>query len=540
MVAGLEVPDSGTIEFDGEDVTQVPVRDRGIGFCFQHYAPFRHLTVRKNVAFGLEVRKRPKAEIRAKVDELLDLVKIDHLADRYPSQLSGGQRQRMALARALAIEPQLLLLDEPFGALDAQVRQELRVWLRDLHEKISVTTVLVTHDQEEAMEVADNLAIINQGRLEQIGRPAEMYDHPTNEFVMKFLGPATQLDGSWVRPHDLVIHRDEGVGQYAGTVERVTHLGFEVRVDVQMDRGEPTWVQLSRGAAAEIDLAAGDPVWISRAGSGPTAAAADRGRCSLNRRSAPRGSRVDEGPVSASGSPPDGAVHQLADQVGVSVVAGVLLDHVVVDPPEGARLPLPRPGVVEVQRCRGAAGGLALGLPGSHVLVPVGVVEREELTVVGPGAGPDVRCVGLIEQRPAEPVALDLGHVTDQAMQREERGRDGTSLSRRVVESLALEEQRGPVELQPCFQHGPLVKHVRGLGASAVHDVLDHGTLLWYRPWAMRTPEQPVRGPSEPDPVLRLAAALAYPDRTIGLSIRRTAGMGRPAYRSRNAWRRVA
>ncbi len=268
VVAGLEVPDSGTIEFDGEDVTNVPVRDRGIGFCFQHYAPFRHLTVRRNVAFGLEVRKRPKDEIRAKVDELLDLVKIDHLADRYPSQLSGGQRQRMALARALAIEPQLLLLDEPFGALDAQVRQELRVWLRDLHEKISVTTVLVTHDQEEAMEVADHLAIINEGRLEQIGHPAEMYDHPSNEFVMKFLGPATQLDGVWVRPHDLVVHRDPGAGDYAGRVERVTLLGFEVRVDVAMDRGEPTWVQLSRGAATELGLSPGDPVWISRAGTG--------------------------------------------------------------------------------------------------------------------------------------------------------------------------------------------------------------------------------------------------------------------------------
>ena len=266
VVAGLEVPDSGTVEFDGEDVTGVPVRDRGIGFCFQHYAPFRHLTVRRNVAFGLEVRKRPKAEIRAKVDELLDLVKIDHLADRYPSQLSGGQRQRMALARALAIEPQLLLLDEPFGALDAQVRHELRVWLRELHQKISVTTVLVTHDQEEAMEVADHLAIINHGRLEQIGHPAEMYDHPANEFVMKFLGPATQLDGQWVRPHDLVIHRDPATGDHAGTVERVTHLGFEVRVDVAMARGGAAWVQLSRGAAAELDLAPGDPVWISRTG----------------------------------------------------------------------------------------------------------------------------------------------------------------------------------------------------------------------------------------------------------------------------------
>src|SRR3984885_2599579 len=200
VVAGLESPDSGTVEIDGQDLTGVPARQRGIGFCFQHYAPFRHLTVRRNVAFGLEVRRRPKAEIREKVDELLELVRIAHLADRYPSELSGGQRQRMALARALAIEPKVLLLDEPFGALDAQVRQQLRVWLRELHEKISVTTVLVTHDQEEAMEVADRLAIINEGRLEQVGAPAEIYDKPDNEFVMKFLGPATELDGVWVRP----------------------------------------------------------------------------------------------------------------------------------------------------------------------------------------------------------------------------------------------------------------------------------------------------------------------------------------------------
>jgi sulfate/thiosulfate transport system ATP-binding protein len=266
IVAGLEAPDSGTVEIHGQDVTNVPARDRGIGFCFQHYAPFRHLTVRRNVSFGLEVRKRPKAEIAAKVDELLDLVKIDHLADRYPSQLSGGQRQRMALARALAIEPEVLLLDEPFGALDAQVRQELRVWLRELHKKISVTTVLVTHDQEEAMEVADRLAIINHGHLEQIGNPSEIYDHPTNEFVMKFLGPATELDGTWVRPHDLVIHRDASIGGWSGTVDRVTHLGFEVRVDVHLADGQTTWVQLSRGAAAELDLHPGDPVWVTRTG----------------------------------------------------------------------------------------------------------------------------------------------------------------------------------------------------------------------------------------------------------------------------------
>jgi sulfate transport system ATP-binding protein len=260
------MPDSGSIEINGQDVTNVPARDRGIGFCFQHYAPFRHLTVRRNVAFGLEVRKRPKAEIADKVNELLDLVKIDHLADRYPSQLSGGQRQRMALARALAIEPELLLLDEPFGALDAQVRQELRIWLRELHEKISVTTVLVTHDQEEAMEVADRLAIINHGRLEQIGQPSEIYDKPENEFVMKFLGPATELDGEWVRPHDLVIHRDHGIGGHSGHVERITHLGFEVRVDVTLARGETTWVQLSRGAASELNLAPNDQVWVTRTG----------------------------------------------------------------------------------------------------------------------------------------------------------------------------------------------------------------------------------------------------------------------------------
>jgi len=218
------------------------------------------------VAFGLEVRKRPKAEIRERVDELLELVKIRHLADRYPSQLSGGQRQRMALARALAIEPRVLLLDEPFGALDAQVRQQLRVWLRQLHEKIAVTTVLVTHDQEEAMEVADRLAIIHEGRLEQVGAPAEIYDHPASSFVLGFLGPATELEGVAVRPHDLVIHRDPELGGHKGTVERVTHLGFEVRVDLLLVDGSTTWVQLSRGSAAELDLSDGDDVWVLRSG----------------------------------------------------------------------------------------------------------------------------------------------------------------------------------------------------------------------------------------------------------------------------------
>jgi sulfate/thiosulfate transport system ATP-binding protein len=268
VVAGLETADSGTIEIDGEDLTHVAVRDRGIGFCFQHYAPFRHLTVRRNVAFGLEVRKRPKSEIRQRVDELLELVRIAHVADRYPSQLSGGQRQRMALARALAIEPRVLLLDEPFGALDAQVRQQLRVWLRQLHEKIAVTTILVTHDQEEAMEIADRLAIINEGRLEQVGSPAEIYDHPANEFVLGFLGPATRFDGEPVRPHDLVVHPlvEKVPGGRAATVVRITRLGFEVRMDLRLQgNGAELWVQLSRGHAAELDLRPGDAVWVARA-----------------------------------------------------------------------------------------------------------------------------------------------------------------------------------------------------------------------------------------------------------------------------------
>ena len=288
MVAGLEVPDTGTIEIDGEDVTAVPARDRGIGFCFQHYAPFRHLTVRRNVAFGLEVRRRPKAEVAAKVDELLHLVRIEHLADRYPSQLSGGQRQRMALARALAIEPRLLLLDEPFGALDAQVRQELRVWLRDLHESIPLTTLLVTHDQQEAMEVADHLAIIHDGRLEQRGDPADLYDHPANAFVMQFLGPTTRFDGAWVRPHDLVVHRRAGAGALAGVVERVTHLGFEVRVDVRMEGSGPVWVQLPRATAADLGLAPGERVWVSRNGR------RDGGRVDAEPNDAVRGDGADE------------------------------------------------------------------------------------------------------------------------------------------------------------------------------------------------------------------------------------------------------
>jgi sulfate/thiosulfate transport system ATP-binding protein len=276
IIAGLDTPDTGTVHIEGEDLTDTPARRRGVGFCFQHYAPFRHLTVRRNVAFGLEIRRRPKAEIKTRVDELLELVGLAHLGERYPSQLSGGQRQRMALARALAIEPKVLLLDEPFGALDAQVRSQLRQWLRDLHDTLHVTTVLVTHDQEEAMEVADRLAIINQGRLEQVGTPSDMYDHPDTEFVLTFLGPATRLDDEWVRPHDLVVHRVEDGktvdGAVVGKVTRVTHLGFEVRVDVELTAGRGScWVQLSRGIAADLALEPGEEVWVARLAARPTA-----------------------------------------------------------------------------------------------------------------------------------------------------------------------------------------------------------------------------------------------------------------------------
>ena len=193
VIAGLEVPDSGTIVVGGTDATRLPPQKREIGFVFQHYAAFKHMTVRDNVAFGLTIRKRPKAEIKAKVDELLHLVGLDGFHDRYPAQLSGGQRQRMALARALAVEPSVLLLDEPFGALDANVRADLRAWLRRLHEEVPVTTVLVTHDQEEAMELADRIVLLKDGKIAQVGAPRELYEHPANAFVMGFLGRVSKV-----------------------------------------------------------------------------------------------------------------------------------------------------------------------------------------------------------------------------------------------------------------------------------------------------------------------------------------------------------
>ena len=257
IVAGLETPDSGEVLIGEEDVTRAPARTRGVGFVFQHYAPFKHMTVQDNVAFGLSVRKRPKDEIRERVKELLGLVRLEGLAERYPSQLSGGQLQRMALARALAVQPQVLLLDEPFGALDAQVRAELREWLRRLHEEIHVTTIFVTHDQEEAMEVAEQIVVMNKGRVEQAGAPRELYESPSNEFVMSFIGPVNRLGDAFVRPHDIqILSQDDGTGTEA-LVERVVHLGFEVRVELKLHDGRDIWAQVTREAAQELELTEG-------------------------------------------------------------------------------------------------------------------------------------------------------------------------------------------------------------------------------------------------------------------------------------------
>ncbi len=261
IIAGLEQPDSGSIEIAGADSTSLPPQQRNVGFVFQHYAAFKHMTVRGNVAFGLEIRKRPKREVDARVNELLALVHLSQFADRYPSQLSGGQRQRMALARALAVEPQVLLLDEPFGALDAKVRKELRDWLRRLHDEVHVTTVFVTHDQEEAMEVADEIVVINNGAVEQIGTPDQLYDEPVNDFVMNFLGPVTRLGGIAVRPHDIEILRFGESGSVPATVVRMVRLGFEVRVDA-IANGQDVWVQISRGEADRLDLEPGSEVFL--------------------------------------------------------------------------------------------------------------------------------------------------------------------------------------------------------------------------------------------------------------------------------------
>jgi sulfate/thiosulfate transport system ATP-binding protein len=254
VIAGLERPDAGAVEIDGRDATSQPPQRRGVGFVFQHYAAFKHMTVRENIAFGLKVRRRPRNEIRRRVDELMELVQLPGLADRYPAQLSGGQRQRMALARALAVEPQVLLLDEPFGALDARVRKELRAWLRRLHDEVHVTTVFVTHDQEEAMEVADRIVVMNHGRIEQVGAPRELYEQPANAFVMGFVGPVTRLGDGLLRPHDVELRTEPNGTTSEAMIERLVHLGFEVRVHLLLSDGQRLYAQVSREDAEQLEL----------------------------------------------------------------------------------------------------------------------------------------------------------------------------------------------------------------------------------------------------------------------------------------------
>jgi len=262
VIAGLERPETGTVELDGVDVSGQAAQKRGVGFVFQHYAAFKHMTVRENVAFGLKVRKRPRAEIRSRVDELLELVQLAGWADHYPAQLSGGQRQRMALARALAVEPKVLLLDEPFGALDARVRKELRGWLRRLHDEMHVTTIFVTHDQEEAMEIADQIVLMNRGRIEQVGGPRDLYEEPANEFVMSFVGPVNRFGESFVRPHDLELRLEPNGETTTGKVERIIHLGFEVRVELQLDDGRDCWAQVTREEAEQLELTPGASIYV--------------------------------------------------------------------------------------------------------------------------------------------------------------------------------------------------------------------------------------------------------------------------------------
>ncbi|MBE9249488.1 TOBE-like domain-containing protein [Dolichospermum sp. LEGE 00240] len=270
LIAGLEIPDTGKIILTGKDATFQSVQERNIGFVFQHYALFKHLTVRKNIAFGLEIRKASKKKIAGKVEQLLELVQLGGLGDRYPSQLSGGQRQRVALARALAVEPNVLLLDEPFGALDAKVRKDLRAWLRRLHDEVHVTTVFVTHDQEEAMEVADEIVVMNKGKVEQVGTPAQIYDHPASAFVMSFIGPVNVLPSSakifqssgfestnpetFLRPQDIIIETVGNGTTAQATVSRIIHLGWEIQVELTLDDGQMMTAHLTRERFDELKL----------------------------------------------------------------------------------------------------------------------------------------------------------------------------------------------------------------------------------------------------------------------------------------------
>jgi sulfate transport system ATP-binding protein len=261
-IAGLEELDAGQVVINGQDATGTPAQKREVGFVFQHYAAFKHMTVFGNVAFGLKIRKWDKAKTSDRVHELLRLVQLDGLAERYPDQLSGGQRQRMALARALAVEPQVLLLDEPFGALDAKVRKDLRTWLRRLHDEMHVTTIFVTHDQEEAMDVAEQLVVMNQGRVEQSGTADELYEHPANEFVMSFVGEVNRLGDHFVRPHDMTVSLDRDAGDEEAMVQRIVALGFEIRVEFVLGDGTEIWAQLTRSELEKLELRQGQIVYL--------------------------------------------------------------------------------------------------------------------------------------------------------------------------------------------------------------------------------------------------------------------------------------
>jgi sulfate transport system ATP-binding protein len=278
LISGLELPDSGKIFLTGKDATYQSVQERNIGFVFQHYALFKHRTVRQNIAFGLEIRKATAKKIQARVEQLLELVQLNGLGDRYPSQLSGGQRQRVALARALAVEPEVLLLDEPFGALDAKVRKDLRAWLRRLHDEVHVTTVFVTHDQEEAMEVSDEVVVMNNGRVEQVGTPEQIYDHPASSFVMSFIGPVNVLPSSsrifkssgfevphpevFLRPQDVIVERSANGATTPATVSRVIHLGWEVQVELNLDEGQVVMAHLTRDRYKELQLEPEQRVYV--------------------------------------------------------------------------------------------------------------------------------------------------------------------------------------------------------------------------------------------------------------------------------------
>jgi sulfate/thiosulfate transport system ATP-binding protein len=283
IMAGLEVPDAGQVLFHGEDTTSTDVRERNVGFVFQHYALFNHMTIFDNVAFGLRVKPRAQrpsdAQIKDKVMQLLGLVQLDWLADRYPHQLSGGQRQRIALARALAVEPRVLLLDEPFGALDAKVRKELRRWLRRLHDEVHVTSVFVTHDQEEAMEVADRIVVMNQGRIEQVGTPDEVYDHPATPFVLQFLGdvnlfhgrsehaPGGATDAVCVRPHELEVLSAPAPDTWPATLSQTLTVGARTRIEFQRD-GDAGYLDVELPRAEynamreRLALQRGSRVWL--------------------------------------------------------------------------------------------------------------------------------------------------------------------------------------------------------------------------------------------------------------------------------------